>query len=315
MASDDPKAQRRPPAPPRALVLGAVLIGVGWLAYGVFGTSDPEPAPVAAGEPRGAVLPRPAGDRPAAPAKGEPSRPAPAAPEPVTAAAVVGAASSGFGGRAEALAMRRLGRTLAVARRNGGTPVAVVTSRTELRAAPGGRVLERLGTETEFGSPRVQAVVGREREWLEVRAAELPNGKTGWVSSLDIDVEGIDHSLHASLQERTLEVRRRGRVVRRVEVAIGGPATPTPTGAFAVTDKLRMTEDGGAYGCCALAFTGKQPTIPQGWSGGDRLAVHGTPHEATIGQSASLGCLRADDADMRWLTDRVPLGAPVTVTR
>jgi hypothetical protein len=297
-------------------VLAAALLGIlCGLAYGAFGTSEPEPAPAVADEPETVAQPRPAGDGPPAAAEGGPSQAAPATAAPVTVATVVGAASTGFGGRAEALAVRRLGRLLAVARRDGGTPVAVVTSRTELRAAPGGRVLERLGTETEFGSPRVQAVVGREREWLEVRAAELPNERTGWVSSFDVAVEGIDHSLHASLGEHTLEVRRRGRVVRRVEVAIGGSATPTPTGVFAVTDKLRMTEEGGAYGCCILAFTGRQPTVPQGWSGGDRLAVHGTLDEATIGQPASLGCLRADDADMRWLIDRVPLGAPVTVTR
>lgn len=272
-------------------MLVAALLGIGsGLAYGALGASEPDPAPAAAGEIHELERPRPGGDESAAPASGR------------------------LGGRAEALALRRLGDSLAATRVDGGSPVAVVTSRTELRAAPGGRVLERLGTETEFGSPRVQSVVGRDREWLEVRAAELPNGETGWIDSSDVEVEGIDHSLHASLDDRTLEVRRRGRVVRRVRVAIGRPATPTPAGVFAVTDKIRMT-DGSPYGCCVLAFTGHQPTVPQGWSGGDRLAAHGTPHEATVGQAASLGCLRAADADMRWLIDRVPLGAPVTVTR
>ena len=215
--------------------------------------------------------------------------------------------------QADAIDRRELIAALATARRGGGSPIAVVTTPTELRAAPGGRSIQRVGTDTEFGSPRVQAVVGREGEWLEVMAAELPSHRTAWLSARDVDVEGTDFSLHATLDERILEVRRRGRLVRRVPVAVGGPATPTPTGAFAVTDKLRMTEEGSAYGCCALAFTGHQPSVPQGWTGGDRLAVHGTPHEATVGQAASLGCLRAAEADMRWLVDRVPLGTPVEI--
>jgi lipoprotein-anchoring transpeptidase ErfK/SrfK len=143
-------------------------------------------------------------------------------------------------------------------------------------------------------------------------ATELANGETGWVRADDVSVDGVAYALRASLAERALEVRRRGRVVRRITVAIGAPQTPTPTGRFAVTDKLEVTGES-PYGCCALAFTGHQPRVPQEWSGGDRLAVHGTTNAASIGDAASLGCLRAGAEDMRWLIDRVPLGTVVRV--
>lgn len=302
MASDGSTAARR--HRPRPLVLGAAFLSLcGGLAYGALGTSDREVAPAAAGPPEAVEDVERAG------AGSEPGVREGAS----TAAVAVRRASIGLAVRAEAIAMRELTESLAAARRGGGSPIAVVAVPTGLRAAPGGRVLARLRTETEFGSPRVHAVVGRDREWLEVMAAELPNGRTGWVNARDVDVEGIDYSLRASLDERTLEVRRHGRVVRRVAVGVGGPATPTPTGTFAVTDKLSMSDEGSSYGCCALAFTGRQPTVPQDWPGGDRLAVHGTPLETTVGQAASLGCFRAADADMRWLVERVPLGTPVTV--
>ena len=197
--------------------------------------------------------------------------------------------------------------------RGSGTPIALIERPTRLRARPRGEELAELGSETEFGSPRVLAVVGRRGRWLEVMAAELPNGQTGFVRAGATDVGGVDYSLSVSLGRRVLEVRRRDRLVRSVPVAIGGPATPTPTGTFAVTDKLRMLEHESIYGCCALALTGHQPNVPQGWAGGDRLAVHGTSSEATIGEAASLGCLRAADADIRWLVDRVPLGTLVNV--
>jgi hypothetical protein len=316
MASDGPKTARRRPAPPRALLVAAALVGTACgLTFAVFGPSDADPTPATADERLAALhAARPAGDA-LVPVGGEESAAKTGAAEPVTTATVIGTASTGFGGHAGRLAMRKLGQSLAAARADGGSPVAAVRSRTALRAAPGGRVVERLGTETEFGSPRVHAVVRRKREWLEVRAAELPNGETGWINAFDADIEAIDHAVHTSLGERALTVRLHGRVVRRVEVAVGGSGTPTPTGTFAVTDKLRMREESAAYGCCILALTGHQPRIPQGWSGGDRLAVHGTPDETTVGEAASLGCFRADDADMRWLIHEVPLGTPVTVTR
>ena len=199
--------------------------------------------------------------------------------------------------------------------RSGRTPIALLTRRTPLRAAPAGRRLERLGTETEFRSPKVLAVVGHEDAWLEVMAPELANGETGWVRFRDTDVGAIGYSLHASLAGRELEVRREDEVLRRVPVAVGAPDTPTPTGAYAVTDKLQVTDPASPYGCCALAFTGHQPEVPQGWSGGDRLALHATSDPASVGDAVSLGCLRAAEKDMRWLVDRVPLGTPVTITR
>lgn len=36
------------------------------------------------------------------------------------------------------------------------------------------------------------------------------------------------------------------------------------------------------YGCCVLALTGRQPNVPQGWKGGNRLAIHGTPNVRTL---------------------------------
>jgi lipoprotein-anchoring transpeptidase ErfK/SrfK len=109
-------------------------------------------------------------------------------------------------------------------------------------------------------------------------------------------------------------VRREGRVVRRITVAIGRPGTATPTGRFAITDALVVGRAGSPYGCCALALTGRQPNVPQGWTGGDRLAIHGTTNEATLGMPASSGCLRAGEADMRWLLATVPLGSQLRIT-
>ncbi len=62
-----------------------------------------------------------------------------------------------------------------------------------------------------------------------------------------------------------------------------------------------------------MALSGHQTKLLPGWPGGDRLAIHATPNPETVGQPASLGCMRAHDADIRVLMRRVPLGAPVVV--
>jgi lipoprotein-anchoring transpeptidase ErfK/SrfK len=182
-----------------------------------------------------------------------------------------------------------------------------------MRASPGGRPLAKLSRRTEWRSPRVLPALGERRGWLRVMAAELANGGTGWIPASAAGLTWSPWQVRASLGRREVEVLERGRVVRRFPVAIGRPATPTPTGTFAVTDKLWIGGGPSAYGCCAIALTGHQPHIEPGWRGGDRLAIHGTDSPGTIGAAASFGCLRASDADARWLVRRLYLGTIVEI--
>jgi hypothetical protein len=191
--------------------------------------------------------------------------------------------------------------------------VVVLRVPSALRGRPGGRVLARLAPRTEFGSRRVLAVVGRRRGWLRVLAPQLPNGATGWLPERGARMYAIGWRVDVWLGRRLVKVSDGPRVVQRFRVAVGGSANPTPTGRFAVTDKIRMRDPAGPYGCCALALTGHQPHVPQGWSGGDRLAIHGTDDPASIGHAVSLGCLRARAEDARRLITTVPAGAPVFI--
>lgn len=51
----------------------------------------------------------------------------------------------------------------------------------EVLDEPGGEVVARLGSRTEFDSPRVLPVLEPGRRWLGVAALELGNGAVGWV--------------------------------------------------------------------------------------------------------------------------------------
>jgi lipoprotein-anchoring transpeptidase ErfK/SrfK len=167
---------------------------------------------------------------------------------------------------------------------------------------------------TEFGSDTILPVVRQRGPWLGVISAELPNGRIGWISTNTALVPYRTRwSVVASLSRREIVVRRSGRVVERFRVAIGSPSTPTPTGRFAVTDKLLTEDPRSVYGCCILALSAHQPLTPQGWGGGDRVAIHATNLPETIGTAASLGCLRGPADEIRRLVHTVPLGTVVTI--
>jgi hypothetical protein len=183
----------------------------------------------------------------------------------------------------------------------------------ELRRTPGGKLLETLGDRTEFGSKRSFWIARVRGDWLGVPAAELPNGVLGWIRDDRSRLELFEtrYSVVADVSLRALVLRHGNRVLERVPVTVGAPGSPTPPGAYAITDGLAGAGVGPYYGCCILALTGHQPNLPSDWLGGDRIAIHGTP--GALGLAASAGCLRASDVDMVRLFARLPLGAPVFI--
>jgi hypothetical protein len=185
--------------------------------------------------------------------------------------------------------------------------------RVALRVSPGGKVAARVGPRTQFGSPETLTVADRRGHWAGVTTSERPNGRLAWVDERSSGLE--EHrtrvSLRVDLSSRRL-ILRDGRARRSVRVGIGGASSPTPTGRFAITDKLTGARYKGAYGCCVLALSGRQDHTPPGWRGGDRLAIHGSSSPGGF-TGSSAGCLRADARTLRKLMRSVPLGTPVFV--
>jgi lipoprotein-anchoring transpeptidase ErfK/SrfK len=150
-----------------------------------------------------------------------------------------------------------------------------------------------------------------------VTTPELANGRLAWV---DARAGGLRYArtrmtLELDLSARTMVLRRDGRVIRQAIVATGRKGSETPTGRFAVTDKLPGPAYSAYYGCCILALSATQPNTPPGWTGGDRIAIHGTPSPSDFGRAISAGCIHAPDADLRYLMRVLPLGTPVVIRR
>jgi hypothetical protein len=236
---------------------------------------------------------------------GDPAAPAPTVAN-VTLTSVNATATGGEAARRRALAAR----PAAIVAVDAGESVA-------LRDRPGGAVALRLGETTEFGSGRRFGVVRRQGRWLGVSTPELPNGTLAWIDrrSPAVSVTRTLWSIRADVSRRTVVLRRAGRPVRRLSVAVGRPGSPTPTGRFSVTDKLSGGSYGPYYGCCILAISATQPNTPPGWTGGNRMAIHGTSDPGSVGHAVSAGCLRASDGDLAFLMARVPVGTPVVIRR
>jgi len=109
------------------------------------------------------------------------------------------------------------------------------------------------------------------------------------------------------------------RVHRRFGVATGQAAYPTPVGSFEIVSKQRNPW---WYPPDSDWAEGAEP-IPPGpgnplgtrWMGLSTPAVgiHGTPDSASIGYSASHGCIRMHVPEAEWLFQRVKEGTPVYI--
>lgn len=195
-----------------------------------------------------------------------------------------------------------------------GALVALLRHPAVLHATPGGRLLAKLGIKTDFGSPQAMWVVRHSGRWLGVVSPKAGNNHVGWIPAAAVLLSRVNWELRVSLSARKLTVLDNGQVRQRYSVAIGAPDAPTPTGRFAVTDRLLTGDPAGPYGCCILALSATAPHAIQNWSGGNRIAIHSTPETGTIGAAVSHGCVRLTVAEGRWLISHIPLGTPTVIT-
>jgi lipoprotein-anchoring transpeptidase ErfK/SrfK len=194
-------------------------------------------------------------------------------------------------------------------------PIATVAAghRIALHVSPAGTVFEQAGDRTEFGSPRAYWIERVQGQWLGVPTPDLPNGKLAWIydDRSDLTISQTHFWIAADLSTRRVELHYAKRTLEQFPVSVGSETSPTPLGNYAVTDGLNGGGIGPWYGCCILALSGHQESLPAGWIGGNRIAIHGTP--GSVGRADSHGCLRASNSDMASLFARVPLGTPVFI--
>jgi lipoprotein-anchoring transpeptidase ErfK/SrfK len=153
------------------------------------------------------------------------------------------------------------------------------------------------------------------RTWLKVFLPRRPNESTGWVRRDQVRLRPMLHQVEVDLSSRTARLLRDGRTLRSWPVGIGRQATPTPTGSFYITVKLRPPQISSVYGAWALGMSGYSDVLEQFGTGDGQIALHGTADPTDLGREVSNGCVRLDNAAITSLAQILPLGTPVTIRR
>jgi lipoprotein-anchoring transpeptidase ErfK/SrfK len=149
--------------------------------------------------------------------------------------------------------------------------------------------------------------------WLHVLLPIRPNGSTGWIRASDVDVTSSPFHILVSLSAHHLTVYNGTVVVIDDTVAVGAPATPTPTGHFYIRALLKAPNPNTTYGPYAYGLSGYSETLEQ-FAGGDaEVGIHGNNDASVLGQNVSHGCVRMSNDAIRKLTRILPLGTPVEI--
>ena len=206
-----------------------------------------------------------------------------------------------------------------------GALVAKVVVATVARTQPGtGAITWRVGTSTQWShGPQKLLVLERALdshgiEWLRVRLPIRPNGSSGWIRADFTRVSRTLYWIDVSLGRRLVSVYKGGRLLREFHAVVGAPSTPTPVGLHAVYDPVPQRDPNGFVGPWAIRLTATSYVLKKFDGGEGRIGIHGRGGarlRAPPGPARSHGCIRVDNAEVRWLARVVPRGTPVDIHR
>ena len=165
---------------------------------------------------------------------------------------------------------------------------------------------------TVFGV--VGVVVGRDcsPRWYRVQLPIKPNGATGSSAPARSRVEAVSTRILVDVSERRLTLYESGKPALTATVAVGSPATPTPTGRFYVNQRLVPDRPGGPFGPGAIGISAFSNVLT-GWTQGGPVAIHGTNEPWSIGQAVSNGCIRLPNATLLKVFAVALAGTPVII--
>jgi lipoprotein-anchoring transpeptidase ErfK/SrfK len=149
--------------------------------------------------------------------------------------------------------------------------------------------------------------VADDRCWVRVRLAQRPNSAAGWINAKLVVVEKTPWRIEVSVARRTLTLFKAGKHVRTVDVVVGKPSTPTPTGMFAITWAIQWHPND-FLGSWVLELTAHSNVL-QRFDGGDgTVGIHGRGGASLLdplGSAASHGCIRLANDSIDWLVQTI----------
>jgi len=127
-----------------------------------------------------------------------------------------------------------------------------------------------------------------------------------YISESDASTKASKASIKANccifveIEDKTLYLLQDGKCIKRYPIASGKPGWPSPIGFWKIVNKGDWGE----------GFGGRWMGLNVTWG---TYGIHGTMDEGSIGSSASHGCIRMFNNDVKDLYDRVAVGTPVVI--
>jgi lipoprotein-anchoring transpeptidase ErfK/SrfK len=200
--------------------------------------------------------------------------------------------------------------------------IAVRTDREPVDASLALRNFQPIARKSKPGL-RLKQVIAAQRLSLAIRKHErTPVALPYQELRPEITEEDLGHVIVIKRESRTLLYYNGTKLKRTFRIATGQSSFPTPIGKFEIINMQRhpwwYPPQGSAWA------EGEQP-VPPGpsnplgtrWMGisSPYVGIHGTPNAASIGYSASHGCVRMLIPQVEWLFEQVEVGTPVFIVR
>lgn len=145
--------------------------------------------------------------------------------------------------------------------------------------------------------------------WAEVHIATRP-ATTAWVRTDDFSWSLSDHYVHVDVFTNTITVWDGDEVILQSgEVSAGAPESPTPLATAYVDEIIDGPSD--FYGPKIISLTLFSESLNSFRGGIPKVALHGTDAPELLGQHASNGCIRLDNAMILLLAELLPVGTRV----
>lgn len=230
---------------------------------------------------------------------------------PVTAVAAAGA-SGGAGPvprgptRTRAWVAEMVGPSIAYTRPGGGRPIMHVPTLTSWDDAP--VVALVLASRLDRHGQR----------WVKIRLDRRPDGSSGWIEADNALLYTTPWRIVVSLHARTVSVYRNGRRRFSAPAVVGAPRTPTPTGLFAIAERIRQTDPNAFDGAWVLQLTAFSDALRRFGGGPGTIGLHGrggASLETPLGVAGSHGCIRVDNSVIARIAADVRPGTPVYIER
>jgi len=214
------------------------------------------------------------------------------------------------------------GRVPAPGRRT-GTYTARILTPTVVRRRPAGRRiwLARTWARWSGGGQRLMVLGSRSRkgrQWLRVRLPIRPNHTSGWLPRDRVTLAHSPAFLRLDLSRRRLTYfGRQGHRRTRFRVVVGKHSTPTPTGLFALYDRVRQRDPRGFSGPWVLPLTAHSNRLRKFDGGPGLVALHGRDGASLfdpLGSARSHGCVRMSNGRIRNMA-RLQLGTAIRIRR